>query len=172
MTIIALFIIVFLFANIFTLFKRNVDARKSLRVKVEELHEEVNQRKQLEVLLRNVLNSSANGIVAFEPVLDIARHNIVDFTIATTNTQSAELIDKTHDEIKGKSFLEVFPESIRSGLFVCFVEVATKDQKFHDYISFVDRGQEKWLEIYAIKNDTGVVATFTDVTLKKNMSWR
>jgi len=120
-------------------------------------------------IIRGVFNSSYSAIFAFQAVRD---HTgiIYDFTILTANDASRVFLQKGQEISFNRSLKKEMPLLVINGMFEKYVSVVQEDLKLHTHLYFEHEGT--WYEVSAVKMMDGLVATFTDVTEKKNAEQR
>ncbi len=127
------------------------------------------QRQQAELSLREsqgllqaIMDSSPDGIMAFESIRD-KDDQIVDFRWILVNQAGAKVVNRTPAELIGKLMLTELPENKISRLF-------------DDYVHVVETGEVLEQEIYyndacfthtSVKIEDGFTATFRDITANK-----
>ena len=118
-------------------------------------------------LLTGVLNSSLDGVAAFEAIRD-SQGKIVDFRWLIANPLAVMTVGGTIETLKGKRlFVERTPGHLFEGLFDLFVQVVetcTILEKEHYYDSF---SLKAWFLIVAVKLGDGFVMTFRDISDRK-----
>ena len=138
------------------------------------LDEQIAERKVAEselnksrALLTGVLNSSLDGVAAFEAIRD-RQGKIVDFRWLIANPVAAMTVGGTIDTLKGKRlFVGGVPGHLFEGLFNLFVQVVetcTVLEKEHYYDSF---SLKAWFQIVAVKLGDGFAMTFRDISDRK-----
>ncbi len=140
------------------------------------LNEQISERKiaerelnQSRALLTGVLNSSLDGVAAFEAIRD--RHGqIVDFRWLIANPVAAMTLGKTTQTLKGRRlFVEESPGHLFDGLFEAFTQVVEtctvlEKEHFHDSLSL-----PAWFYIVAVKLGDGFAITFRDISDRKQI---
>ena len=120
-------------------------------------------------LLTGVLNSSLDGVAAFEAIRD-RQNQIVDFRWLIANPVAAMTVGETTQTLTGKRlFVENASGHLFDGLFDLFVQVVetcTVLEKEYYY----DRGSLKlWFHIVAVKLGDGFAMTFRDISDRKQI---
>ena len=124
---------------------------------------DVTSFKTLNLLLSGVLNSSLNAIMAFECVYD-KRDEIADFKCTLSNALVEKVLRIPKNEATGKSFrTDLFPA--QDALFEHCKHVMKSSESMH--LEYFYEPLQYWLEIAAVKMDSGFAITFDDVTQKK-----
>lgn len=120
-------------------------------------------------IINGVFNSSLNAIVAFKAV----RNNnggIIDFELQTANYEAEKVFNiKGPTEGKRLSMLHSISDQ---GLLDKYHQVANSGIPLHTELSLSDNDIPKWFEVVAVKMRDGFVATFSDITDKKNAEIR
>lgn len=127
-----------------------------LQAKTEELDSSKNQ-------LSRILNSSLDGIMAFEAIRD-EEGKIIDFEYLLTNPTACTLVGKSESELIGNRLLEIFPGHTSEELFAAYVEVVESGQPLQTEIYYQHDGIDAWFDIMAVKLNNGFAVTFSNVT--------
>lgn len=114
-------------------------------------------------ILREVLNSSLDGVAAFNKVVD-ENGDVIDFTYQLINKQGCISIGRSEQEVLGKRLLTLFPAVKDLGLFDIYVRVLKTGviEETETYYPF--DGLNHWLKIIAAPLENGIVITFSDIT--------
>lgn len=126
-----------------------------------------------EALLRGVLDSSLDGIVALEAVRDDAVQDealqdeagqIRDFVWRGVNRRAEQILGATTETLAGRRLQE--DDTIP--LFELFTELArvVESGEPFDTEKYLTH-RDQWFRIVAVKLDDGLTATFSDITAKK-----
>ncbi len=139
------------------------------------LHQEIRQRKKTEEilcqsrsLLASVLNSSLDGIMAFQSLRD-AQGVITDFQWLVLNPVSAKTLKQTTDDLIGKPLLRHFPGILESGLFDACVSVVETGEILNRELYYDHDNITGWFHVVAVKLDDGMAVTFRNITKRKEM---
>lgn len=116
-------------------------------------------------IIRGIFNSSHSAIVAFKAVRD-GDHRIADFIFQTANQTTAGLLQRTPETFLGKSLKKEGGFLVQGNLFDKYVKVVQQDVLLNEDIYLEVDG--KWFELSAVKMKDGFVATYSDVTARKN----
>ena len=122
-------------------------------------------------LLRSVLDSSVNGIVALTAIRD-QNQRIIDFIYVSVNESACRLTGKTADELIGALANSVFEGNVQSGLFDQYIRTVETGEPTHAEIDYVYDGLNFWTDISAEKLGDGIVITFTDISAQKQAAQR
>ncbi|MEM1126320.1 MAG: PAS domain S-box protein [Bacteroidota bacterium] len=120
-------------------------------------------------LLASVLDSSFDGIMAFEAVRDAAG-TLVDFTWTTANQQSATITGRAPDTLLGRRLLAEMPGNREAGLFDAYVQVVETRVPYHTLIHYASEGLDHWIELTATPLGDGFSVTFRDVSAQKRQA--
>ena len=140
------------------------------------LNEQITERKIAErelnksrALLTGVLNSSLDGVAAFEAIRD-RQGRIVDFRWLIANPMAAMTVGGTIESLKGKRlFVEGSAGHLFDGLldsFIQVVETCTVLEQEHYYNSY---SLKAWFHIVAVKLGDGFAMTFRDISDRKQI---
>jgi len=125
------------------------------------------QLKRDKDLINSILDASINGVFALEAVRD-NEGKIVDFIFIKANEVCARLLNKTEEEIIGKSYLSLLPPSKVNGLFDLKCEVVETGKTVEKELHYKGVGIDGWYNISIARlGRNGVVETFTDITESK-----
>ncbi len=114
-------------------------------------------------LLKSILDSSLDGIMAFQSVRNL-RDEIIDFEWIFVNDVAEAIVGRTANYLLGKKLLDEMPGNKDAGLFDKYVRVVETGKyiSFEQYYS-ADR-IDKWFKISAVKLNDGFTVTFQDIT--------
>jgi two-component system CheB/CheR fusion protein len=120
-------------------------------------------------IIRGVFNSSLSAIFALNSARD-SRNQITDFEITATNHAGVNMVNRQVDDLKGNFLRKDLNQLVFDTLFRHFVETVESDKPLHTDI--YAETSKTWLEVTAVKMADGVMATFSDITQKKNAEER
>lgn len=116
--------------------------------------------------LQAVLDSSLDGIVVFESVVDAAGE-ITDFLFADVNRAATSILERSADELVGRH-LRRQPQG--DLLFEQFVTTLASGRSLRSDLEFADEptgGASRWFDVSAVPLDSKLVVTFSDITGRK-----
>lgn len=122
--------------------------------------------KNSEMYLSGILNSSLDGIMAFESVRD-SSGKIIDFQWKLSNPKACEIVNRTESDLIGKKLLEQLPGNQDAGLFDGYVQVVESGKPFQHEFHYNHDGIDCWFENIAVKLGDGFVVTFRNITFLK-----
>eukprot|EP00752_Nemacystus_decipiens_P014066 g12502.t1 len=117
-------------------------------------------------LLAGVLDSSLDGIYAFQPERDESGQ-IVDFIFVLVNRKAEELIGRSANELLGQRLLEMLPGNKTDGLFDAYVKVVETKTPFVTEHYYEHDGLANWYSISATPFGDGFTVSFADITASK-----
>ncbi|MGC3945116.1 MAG: chemotaxis protein CheB [Chryseolinea sp.] len=120
-------------------------------------------------IIRGVFNSSMSAIFAVQALRNDQR-KIFDFIIETTNHAASRLLKLDVDNIAGKRVLSDLGIGLFKSAMLQMINVVERDLSLH--IDVYDETNQLWFEVTAVKMKDGLVATFTDITQKKQADER
>ncbi len=140
------------------------------------LSQEIAERKIAErelnksrALLTGVLNSSLDGVAAFEAIRDRDRQ-IVDFRWLIANPVAAMTVGETTQTLKGKRlFIEASSSNLFDGLFELFVQVVETCTVLEKEYYYNSASLKMWLHVVAVKLGDGFAMTFRDISDRKQI---
>ena len=142
-------------------------------ISIIEINHDITARKNAEEELRQgrerlntILNSSFDGMIAYEAVRDeIGR--LRDFRFNMVNQAAEKLTGRSADSLIGKSVIEMFPNIIADGLFEKFVQIVEKGASV-DFEQLSTRTEPpRWYRIAGVKLGDGLVISYADITARK-----
>jgi len=156
----------FLFAWVLESLQKRKISENLLNENIEALKKEVSIREFTQKTLRNVLDNSLNGIMAFKAIRN-EENQIEDFEWILVNAVSMQLFGTSEEDILKKRLLDVIPKSMSEELVEVYKDVVEtgKVRQFEKYYGTDD--VNKWFTISAIRLGDGLVVTFSDITDQK-----
>jgi len=158
--------IAFLFSRVLDELEKRKNAEDSLKENVLTLRKEVAIREFTQKTLRNVLDNSLDGIMAFRAVRN-AKREIIDFEWILANAVSFLSTRQVEKNLVGKRLLDVMPENATDGLFDMYRQVVESGKPSQIERHLTSNGLNKWFNITAVKLEDGFVVTFSDITGQK-----
>jgi diguanylate cyclase (GGDEF)-like protein/PAS domain S-box-containing protein len=118
-------------------------------------------------LLGAILDSSPDGIVAFQPVRDDAGE-MVDAMVMTANRKAAEITHVPLEQLIDKGMLELFPNCKESGTWDRYKRVldSRAAETFETFYPL--NGSKHWFRVHARPMGEGFLVTFSDISELKN----
>ena len=118
-------------------------------------------------LVSGILNATVNGVFAMQ-----AQYNdsgeIADFQFLKINKAFAHLLQKKPEDIIGKSYKTILPETVTNGLFDLKCDVVKWGKTIEKEIYYEGDGIDRWFNIsISPLGKNGIVETFTDITESK-----
>jgi diguanylate cyclase (GGDEF)-like protein/PAS domain S-box-containing protein len=124
---------------------------------------------QSKMLLDGVLNSSIDGIIAFQSVRDPNTQRIIDFQWLVSNEAVSRLTPRFQQGQVGQYLLQTMPEHETNGLFAAYVAVVEKGDLFETQICYDDTDPPVWLQLTAVPLGDGLAVTFRNITKNKQI---
>ncbi|MEX0995281.1 MAG: PAS domain S-box protein, partial [Balneolaceae bacterium] len=127
----------------------------------------ITRRKNYELLLRGVLNTSPGGIMVFRTVRD-SGETIVDFEITHINKTVEELIGITEEELIGQRLTVAIPRELKDTMFERFKTVVETEKPVEfEYQHEPEPGSVTWYFAKLAKYKDGVISSFLNITKQK-----
>ncbi len=117
-------------------------------------------------LLAGVLNSSLDGVMAFQALRD-SQKNIVDFQWLLANPAAAQMTGCSNHELLGKYLLDQMPGSRIEGLFEGYVQVVETGEPLEKEFYYEHEGIQGWFQTIAVKLGDGFAVTFRNISDRK-----
>ena len=115
-------------------------------------------------IIRGVFNSSPSAIFAFQAKRDVA-NNIIDFTVLSSNYAANAMVHRSNDDLKGVSLNQYLRQLTINDLLAKYVQVVNGGSNYHGIIQ--SKEDKKWYEVTVVKMMDGFVATFTNITERR-----
>lgn len=119
--------------------------------------------RESEMQLSGILNSSLDGIMAFQAVRD-RQDQIIDFEWILSNPMACEIVQFTQEELIGARMLALLPGHREEGLFDLYVQVVESGEPARRQFHYAHDGLNRWIENIAVKLGDGFAVTFRDIT--------
>ena len=158
--------VLLLFTRAVMLLEERDKKSKTLEKALNDLQEETKKRISTANLLRNVLDNSRDGIMAFESVRN-DKGKIVDFSFILANEASTQMTNRTQQQMIGKRLLEIFPGN-QYKLLEEYIRVTETGEDLRTEVEYELEGTKTWFKILAVKLDDGFLVTFSDITKEKD----
>ena len=142
---------------------------RELKAKIAERTAAEIELNKSRALLTGVLNSSLDGVAAFEAIRD-RQGKIVDFRWLIANPVAAMTVGGTTETLKGRRlFIKGSPGHLFDGLFDLFIQVVeTCTVLEHEYY-YNSLSLQAWFHIVAVKLGDGFAMTFRDISDRKQI---
>ncbi|MBE9126471.1 MULTISPECIES: PAS domain S-box protein [unclassified Coleofasciculus] len=118
-------------------------------------------------LLAGVLNSSLDGVMAFQSVRDTSS-SIVDFKWLLVNPAAEKMVGRRAENLIGKQLLQEMPGN-REKLFHQYVEVVETGKPMEWEFYYEHERVKAWFHNAAVKLDDGFAVTFRNITENKRV---
>lgn len=115
-------------------------------------------------IIRGIFNASTSGILALSAERDASR-KILDFSIVTANQAAEGMFSSRAPVLEGAWVRRDLQSAVLNDLFERFASVADRDETVHSDI--FDKDSRCWYQVVAVKMMDGLVATFSDITQKR-----
>lgn len=127
----------------------------------------ITKRKNYEILLRSVLNTSPAGIMVLRAVRS-PDGTITDFKITEMNESTEELTGVTEKELKGQLITSVVDDHEKDKILKRFKSVVETGKPVDFYYQHIDEHNNvSWYHSKVAKYRDGVVSTFMDISEQK-----
>lgn len=120
-------------------------------------------------IIRSVFNASRGAIIAMRPILE-DKGRIQDFIIVTSNKAMQDIFAAGDYPLAGKTLKNSLPALATQELLDDYFAVIKEDEPINKDIYIAEKNS--WFELIAVRMPDGLVATFTDITDKKNADQR
>jgi PAS domain S-box-containing protein len=120
-------------------------------------------------IINGVFNSSLNAIVAFRAIRN-HKKEIVDFELQTANHTSQTLFNIENQAVG--TTLSSLKSLTQNNFADKYLQVVDTGQPLHTEIKITGDDADKWFQVVAVKMMDGFVATFSDITDKREAEIR
>lgn len=117
-------------------------------------------------VINGIVRSSVSGVMILDAIRD-TDGTLVDFRCRFMNKEAERLVDRRANELLGEPLLAHVPCLEDRDLFYEAGGVLEGNRPFRDERCARKDGREMWYQIAVVKHGDGIIATFTDVTLRK-----
>ena len=138
---------------------------------ITEITKATEALQQSQSLLAGVLNSSLDGVAAFEAIRD-SQGQIIDFKWLLINPMAKKIVGQTKSELVGKQMLVEMPVIRETGMFQKYVRVVETGEALETEYYYTNETIQAWLQIVAVKLGDGFAVTLRDITERKQMEER
>ncbi|RMF26384.1 MAG: diguanylate cyclase [Cyanobacteria bacterium J083] len=145
-----------------------VEAHLTIQRQKERLKKEIEAHKRKDELLQGVLNSSSDGVAAFESIRN-EKGQIVDFIWLIANPMATMTMGKTTQQLIGSTLLQDSSTKIFQKLFPSLVTVVENSSVLEEEYYYQEDAFAGWLHIIAVKLGDGFALTFRDITERKQL---
>ncbi len=143
--------------------------RQVLNQKIIEREMAERELNKSRALLTGVLNSSLDGVAAFEAVRD-SQNQIVDFKWLIANPVAAMTVGETTQTLKGKRlFVASSSGHLFDGLLDLFIQVVETCTVLEKEYYYNSDSLKLWFHIVAVKLGDGIAMTFRDISDRKQI---
>uniref|UniRef100_UPI002594FEF0 sensor histidine kinase n=1 Tax=uncultured Algoriphagus sp. TaxID=417365 RepID=UPI002594FEF0 len=157
--------VLLLFTRAVLLLEQRDKKSKNLTEALEDLEKATEKTKQVSDLLRNVLDSSRDGIMAYRSIRNAAGE-IEDFQLVLANRAAFLITNRSESEILGQRLLDLFPGN-KGYLYEEYCKVVESGKDFKTEIEYLLDEKYIWFKILATKFEDGFIVTFSDITEDK-----
>ena len=143
--------------------------RKILNQEIVEREIAERELNKSRALLTGVLNSSLDGVAAFEAIRD-RNNKIIDFRWLIANPVAAMTVAETTQTLEGRRlFQENSSGHLFDGLFEAFVQVVETCTVLEKEYYYNSDSLKLWLQVVAVKLGDGFAMTFRDISDRKQI---
>lgn len=144
-----------------------VESGTNLLIEAVEKADKANLKlQQSQSLLESIINSSMDGIMAFQALRD-RRGRIIDFEWIVSNQVCVYFFNLNTVHLVGKSWLqEINSPNLRS-LFDHYVSVVETGQTLELEFPYDHENERAWFHVIAVKLGDGLSVNFRDITDRK-----
>ena len=141
--------------------RRLEESEQLLQQKVEERTADLQKQ---QAFISSILDASFSGIYALRAIRN-NKNEVTDFEYLFANNNIAQILGYSHEEIIGRSMLQLIPENEENGFFQRFCQVLQTGEALHDATYFVTKKVSSWFDyvIVPIDGET-LVVTIQDIT--------
>ena len=141
---------------------------KGEQIRMAGSHTDITERKEAEFLLKGVMDSALNGIMAYKSVRN-AKGEIVDMQWVMLNNAAAKMMYRTVDYYLGKRMMQEAVKDEGEFFLRQYAHVVQNRVPLNIEHNFQFRGGiSNWFHITAVPLGDGVAVTFTDINQRKN----
>lgn len=116
-------------------------------------------------VLNGIVRSSVSGVMILHAIRE--GRAVVDFECHFMNDEAEQVLGRSAADLLGKPLLAHLPCLKDEGLFDEAVGVLDRGRPFRDERVHEDDQRQMWYQISLVKQGDGIIATFTDVSSRK-----
>jgi len=144
-----------------------VESGTNLLIEAVEKADKANLKlQQSQSLLESIINSSMDGIMAFQALRDY-RGRIIDFEWIVSNQVAAYFFEIKTVNLVGKSWLQEIQSPNLRSLFDHYVSVVETGHSLELEFPYDHDNQRAWFHVIAVKLGDGLSVNFRDITDRK-----
>lgn len=155
-----------LFWRLIHALRRTQRVKTDLRDKVRALDEEVRQRRAVQDMLQQVLDTSPAGIMSFRAIRG-ASGRITDFEWLSSNLAANAMVGRS--DLVGRRLLAEMPGNSESGLFDDYVGVVESGVEARREFHYRADGLDQWFTNHAVKLGDGFLVVFADISEQRRL---
>ncbi|HEY6957049.1 MAG TPA: chemotaxis protein CheB [Flavisolibacter sp.] len=129
---------------------------------------DISRVKELDNIIKAVVNSSLSAIMAFKVVRN-ERGEPVDFAWIAANYEADKVLNKSQSKYIGKSLKEEFPDLVKKGIFNKAINIVKTGLPLRTEIQLSISGRTQWFELAANQMVEGLVIMLTNIDEKKKV---
>jgi len=152
-----------------------IENQLTIKRQKQRLQAEIKERQETEKALANsraflesVLNSSLDGIAAFQALRD-AEGNVIDFEWLLANHVAARMLKTDPETLKGERLLTRWPQVREEALFNLAVSVVENQTIVKQEFCYDRADNQSWYHVVVMKLGDGCVVNFRDISQSKQM---
>lgn len=128
----------------------------------------ITERKNQELLLRGILNTSPGGILVLQTVRN-SKNQIIDFKIINLNKSVEILTGASEKDLIGQNITAILDEDFKEEILSHFKKVLESGTPVETQYQHRDeQGQVTWYLSKSVKYRDGIIINFLDITNQKN----
>lgn len=127
--------------------------------------------RRLDNILKGIFNSSQSAILAFN-ALRGRDNNITDLQLITANDAATTVLQRPKADALHQGMLQYFAHLGAHGLFARYIHTVNTGEVLQHELPVDHDGATHWYSVVAVKMEDGLVATYTDITGKKERDER
>ncbi|MGV2831721.1 diguanylate cyclase domain-containing protein [Myxosarcina sp. GI1(2024)] len=147
---------------------KNQQLQRIVQLQLEERRVAEKELECSRSLLSGVLDSSLDGVAAFEAIRDV-QGEIVDFKWLLANPVAVMTVGQTKENLIGKHLFAEESSSLFEGLLDSFVLVVEKCTVLNKEYYYSCSTFAAWFQIVAVKLGDGFAMTFRDISDRKQI---
>ncbi|MEZ0484734.1 PAS domain-containing sensor histidine kinase [Fibrella aquatica] len=114
--------------------------------------------------LRFVTDNALTAIALYSIVRDPVSHAVVDFRYEFVNRMAERMVNKSADELIGKTMRQAFPGIDQTAIWKAYLHLAETGETLRLHNHYTLHNFDIWYEVQGVRENDHIVLSFLDIT--------